>query len=101
MVGGSDEGWDVARQVKRGDLASGQQHQDGRAVEPDRAVDLDAGTRDRGGLLRALLVTARPRQWSKNVLVFGAPSTGGVLLEPIPFVRTILTFAAFCLVASG
>src|SRR5215211_7502107 len=101
MVGGSDEGWNVARQVMRVDLASGQQYQDGRAVEPDRAVDLGAGTRDRGGLLRALLVTARPRQWAKNVLVFGAPITGGVLLQPTPFARTVLAFVAFCLAASG
>ena len=64
-------------------------------------MDLGSGTRDRGGLLRALLVTARPRQWSKNVLVFGAPITGGVLLQPTPFVRTVLAFVAFCLVASG
>ena len=101
MVGGSDEGWDVTRQVRRGDLASGQQYQDGRTVEPDRAVDLGTETRDRGGLLRAFLVTARPRQWAKNVLVFGAPITGGVLLQPIPFARTVLAFVAFCLAASG
>src|SRR5918993_3292571 len=101
MVVARDKGWDVARQVRRGNLASGQERHDGCAVEPDRAVDLGSGTRDHGGLLRALLVTARPRQWSKNVLVFGAPITGGVLLEPIPFVRTILAFVAFCLVASG
>jgi decaprenyl-phosphate phosphoribosyltransferase len=101
MVGGSDEGRDVARQVRRGDLASGQERHDGRAVEPDRAADLGSGTRDHGGLPRALLVTARPRQWSKNVLVFGAPITGGVLLQPTPFARTVLAFVAFCLVASG
>jgi decaprenyl-phosphate phosphoribosyltransferase len=91
----------VARQVRRGDLASNREHVEGRTVEPDPAVDLDPQTGGRGGLARALLVTARPRQWSKNILVFGAPITGGVLLEPIPFVRTILTFVAFCLVASG
>jgi decaprenyl-phosphate phosphoribosyltransferase len=55
----------------------------------------------RGGLLRALLTTARPRQWAKNVLVFGAPITGGVLLEPSALTRTVLAFVALCLVASG
>jgi decaprenyl-phosphate phosphoribosyltransferase len=49
----------------------------------------------------ALLVTARPRQWAKNVLVFGAPATGGVLLEPEPFAAATAAFLAFCLVASG
>ena len=91
----------MARPVRRGDLASGQERRDGRAVELDRAADPGAGTRDRGGLLAALVITARPRQWSKNVLVFGAPITGGVLLQPTPFARTVLAFVAFCLVASG
>jgi decaprenyl-phosphate phosphoribosyltransferase len=87
--------------MRRGDLASNRELVEGRTVESDPAVGLGSETGGRGGLARALLVTARPRQWSKNVLVFGAPITGGVLFEPIPFVRTILTFAAFCLVASG
>jgi decaprenyl-phosphate phosphoribosyltransferase len=59
------------------------------------------GDHARGGVVGALLATARPRQWSKNVLVFGAPITGGVLLEPTLFARTVLTFLAFCLAASG
>ena len=31
---------------------------------------------------RALLRTARPKQWAKNVLVFAAPAAAGVLDEP-------------------
>jgi decaprenyl-phosphate phosphoribosyltransferase len=50
---------------------------------------------------RALLVSARPRQWAKNVLVFGAPATGGVLSHPSAFAAAFGAFAAFCLVASG
>jgi decaprenyl-phosphate phosphoribosyltransferase len=91
----------VARQVRRGDVASEREHADGRTVERDRAAGFGPERRGRAGLLRAILVTARPRQWSKNVLVFGAPITGGVLLQPSSFVRTILAFLAFCLVASG
>jgi decaprenyl-phosphate phosphoribosyltransferase len=34
------------------------------------------------GLAGALLRTARPRQWPKNVLVFAAPAAAGALLEP-------------------
>jgi decaprenyl-phosphate phosphoribosyltransferase len=53
----------------------------------------------RRSLPRAILATARPRQWAKNVLVFGAPATGGVLWErPGP---AVAAFVAFCLVASG
>jgi decaprenyl-phosphate phosphoribosyltransferase len=55
----------------------------------------------RGGVLWALLVTARPRQWVKNVLVFGAPVTGGVLLQPTALVKTLVAFVALSLVASG
>jgi tRNA(fMet)-specific endonuclease VapC len=63
---------------------------------PIGAYDLPiAGQASRHG---AILVTARPRQWSKNVLVFGAPITGGVLLQPSSFVRTILAFLAWYVV---
>jgi decaprenyl-phosphate phosphoribosyltransferase len=57
--------------------------------------------RQRGGLGRALFVTARPRQWAKNVLVFGAPVTGAALLEPRLVARAVLVFLAFCLASSG
>lgn len=50
---------------------------------------------------RTLLTTARPRQWAKNLLVFAAPATGRVLLEPGIAIRVTVVFAAFCLLASG
>src|SRR5262245_30363899 len=50
---------------------------------------------------RALLRTARPKQWTKNVLVFAAPAAAGVLDEPDQLVRTLVAFIAFCLAASG
>src|SRR4051812_19907411 len=50
---------------------------------------------------RALVRTARPKQWIKNVLVFAAPAAAGVLDEPKPLVQTIVAFVAFCLAASG
>ncbi len=49
----------------------------------------------------AIVSTARPRQWAKNVLVFGAPATAGVLTDPAALASTIAAFIAFCLVASG
>jgi len=36
-----------------------------------------------------LLVTARPRQWIKNVLVFAAPAAAGVLVVPAGFVALL------------
>ncbi len=55
----------------------------------------------RGSTLSALVRTARPRQWSKNVLVFAAPGAAGVLTEAKPLVRTLIAFVCFCLAASG
>jgi decaprenyl-phosphate phosphoribosyltransferase len=50
---------------------------------------------------RALVRTARPKQWIKNVLVFAAPAAAGVLDEPKALVQTLVAFVAFCLAASG
>jgi decaprenyl-phosphate phosphoribosyltransferase len=76
-------------------------HRDGILGPPRRAREEPAARRRRGELGRALLVTARPRQWAKNLLVFGAPITGHALLQPGPLARATLTFVAFCLVSSG
>ena len=50
-----------------------------------------------GGLLR----TARPRQWTKNLLVFAAPGAAGLLTDVDVVVVTAGAFAVFCLAASG
>ncbi len=52
-------------------------------------------------LAMALLRTARPKQWVKNVLVFSAPAAAGVLTESGPLTRTLVAFVALCLAASG
>jgi decaprenyl-phosphate phosphoribosyltransferase len=44
---------------------------------------------------------ARPKQWTKNVLVVAAPAAAGVLLEPQPAFRTAIAFVCFCLAASS
>lgn len=49
----------------------------------------------------ALLVSLRPRQWLKNVLVFAAPLAAGSLLEPDVLVPSLLAFVAFCLISSA
>lgn len=60
-----------------------------------------AGTTHRSSVLGGLVRTARPRQWVKNVLVFAAPGAAGVLDQSGPLLRTIGTFAVFCVVSSG
>jgi decaprenyl-phosphate phosphoribosyltransferase len=50
---------------------------------------------------RALLQTARPRQWVKNLLVFAAPGAAGVLTEGPTLLRAAAAFGVFCLAASG
>ena len=54
-----------------------------------------------GGALSGLILTMRPRQWVKNVLVLAAPLAGGTLLEPHVLTAVGITFVAFTLAASG
>jgi decaprenyl-phosphate phosphoribosyltransferase len=69
----------------------------------DAANAADAGTRRAAAepLLGALVRTARPKQWAKNVLVVAAPAAAGVLDEPEAIFDTAVAFIAFCLAASA
>lgn len=60
----------------------------------------DAGPPSRS-LGRALIATARPKQWVKNVLVVAAPAAAGVLGEAGVLLDTFVAFVAFSLAASG
>lgn len=51
--------------------------------------------------MHALLRTARPKQWLKNLLVFAAPGAAGVLDQPRELALSVLAFASMCLAASG
>jgi len=51
--------------------------------------------------LAALVRTARPRQWAKNVLVFAAPGAAGVLATRHAILASAGAFAVFCALASG
>ncbi|MCD0451136.1 decaprenyl-phosphate phosphoribosyltransferase [Actinocorallia sp. API 0066] len=55
----------------------------------------------RRGLARGLLRTARPKQWTKNVLVLAAPVAGGRILEAAVLGHTAVVFVLFCCAASG
>jgi decaprenyl-phosphate phosphoribosyltransferase len=65
------------------------------------ASERAAASEPRPSTATALLRTARPKQWIKNVLVFAAPAAAGVLTEAGPLARTIVAFIAMCLAASG
>ena len=52
-------------------------------------------------MILACIKEARPSQWTKNVLVFAAPAALGVLNEWSSLGKTLVVFAAFCMVASG
>jgi decaprenyl-phosphate phosphoribosyltransferase len=49
----------------------------------------------------AVVRSARPLQWTKNLLVFAAPGAAGVLDDWPELGTTLLAFAAFCLASSG
>jgi len=51
--------------------------------------------------VNALLISLRPRQWAKNVLVFAGVIFGGQLLDRASLVRAGVAFAVFCLLSSG
>jgi decaprenyl-phosphate phosphoribosyltransferase len=49
------------------------------------------------GVIRGM----RPRQWTKNVLVFVAPAAAGVISHRTGFLHTLAAFGIFCAAASG
>lgn len=51
--------------------------------------------------LWAFVRLARPKQWTKNGLVFGALLFSGRLVEPASVQHALLAFAAFCLASSA
>ncbi len=73
------------------------------AADGTRAADIEAplpAPRRRGRPL-AILVTARPRQWIKNLLLIAAAGAAGALGNDDVPIRVTLAFIAFCLLSSG
>lgn len=52
-------------------------------------------------MLRYLLKTMRPRQWTKNLIIFAALVFDGQLLDIQAALRTLAGFAIFCLVSGA
>jgi decaprenyl-phosphate phosphoribosyltransferase len=65
---------------------------------PDRRQTAPSG---RGGLLKGLLLTARPKQWVKNVLVIAAPAAAGELFSVHALTRLALVFVLFTACAAA
>jgi len=51
-------------------------------------------------MLRALLKTMRPRQWTKNAFIFAAIVFDGKLFHLTDFLQTMAGFVLFCLMSS-
>jgi decaprenyl-phosphate phosphoribosyltransferase len=68
--------------------------------DPARSEPDEAPVR-RTSTLKAIVKTARPKQWTKNVLVFAAPAAAGVLDQRDALLQTLVAFVGFCLAASG
>lgn len=69
-----------------------------RDAHPDRPPEAPAAARSRWA---AALVTMRPKQWIKNLLVIAAAGAAGALGHDDVPVRVGLAFVAFCMLASG
>jgi 4-hydroxybenzoate polyprenyltransferase len=52
-------------------------------------------------MLRAILKTMRPRQWTKNAFLFAALVFDGKLFHLPDFLRTLAGFGLFCLISSA
>jgi 4-hydroxybenzoate polyprenyltransferase len=52
-------------------------------------------------MLRALLKTMRPRQWTKNAFVFAALVFDGKLFHLTDFLHTLAGFGLFCIISSA
>lgn len=74
----------------------------GRVGAPSRTVEDPVAAPPRtGNVVAAWARTARPRQWTKNVLLFAAPGAAGVLSHRSELVDTLIAFALFCIASSG
>lgn len=52
-------------------------------------------------LLANLVISARPRQWLKNLALFAAPFLGAEILNPGVLPRLFTAFLAFCILSSS
>ena len=89
---GSTSAWSAPRRV----LPAGAS-----AHGTEAAVPAEGAGARRRGRLAAIVVTARPRQWVKNLLVIAAAGAAGALSRHGVPARVGLAFIAFCLLSAG
>jgi 4-hydroxybenzoate polyprenyltransferase len=63
-------------------------------VDADAAAD--AAPRRRGGQAAAALRALRPRQWTKNLLLFAGILFGARLGDPVRWIEALACFVAYC-----
>lgn len=66
-------------------------------------MDMESTNTRRMGVidtLRALFKAMRPKQWTKNIVVFAPLIFDGKLFEPTLLLKTLLAFFLFCLMSS-
>ncbi|MFV0260757.1 MAG: decaprenyl-phosphate phosphoribosyltransferase [Acidimicrobiales bacterium] len=61
------------------------------------AIEARPGGRSAPAVIRAL----RPKQWAKNVLVYAAPGSAGLLTQARPLLLTTIAAGLFCAAASA
>ncbi len=52
-------------------------------------------------MLRGLLRTMRPKQWSKNAAIFAALIFDAKVFQPVPLLRTLAGFALLCMITGA
>jgi 4-hydroxybenzoate polyprenyltransferase len=52
-------------------------------------------------MLKALIQTMRPRQWTKNIFIFASLVFDGKLFQLTDFLRTLAGFGLFCIISSA
>jgi decaprenyl-phosphate phosphoribosyltransferase len=73
----------------------------GSVVPVSRDADAPVPREARRGLVLAILVAIRPRQWVKNLLVFAVPIAAGRLGDRDVLDDTVAAFVCFCAAASA
>ncbi len=71
------------------------------AARIGKSVQIEAVFPDGHGGWRPYLAALRPRQWTKNLLVFLPLVVSGRLIEAEPVLHGVMGWAAFCLCASS
>src|SRR5512143_1079025 len=66
----------------------------------DKATEMTARQVSLGSQVKPFIKTMRPKQWTKNVFVWGALFFDQKLFVPRYFIDTLITFVLFCMVSS-